>query len=156
MSEFRAAFDTPTTPEQALAVLWEWGKESVMTFSCARTRAVHKLLSDALYAREAGEVRGLSSVLAELERATRKFPTWPTDPLHAVAVVGEESGELVKAVLQAVYEPHKSTTGEVRIEAIQTAAMALRFIGNLDRYQYTRGDQHHDAPSAKSAGGGNA
>jgi hypothetical protein len=32
------------------------------------------------------------AVLAELDRATRKFPTWPTDPLHAVAVLGEEAG----------------------------------------------------------------
>lgn len=37
-----------------------------------------------------------SSVLAEIEaeiaRATVKFPTWPTDALHAVGVVAEEMG----------------------------------------------------------------
>lgn len=42
----------------------------------------------------------VADVLAELERATRKFPTWPTDPLHAVVVLGEEFGELTKAVLE--------------------------------------------------------
>ncbi len=82
------------------------------------------------------------AALAELERATRKFPTWPTDPLHAVAVLGEEAGELTKAVLQAVYEPHKSTPEDVATEAIQTAAMALRFIESLSRYEYARGEQH--------------
>lgn len=78
----------------------------------------------------------------EMERAMRKFPTWPTDPLHAVAVLNEECGELNKAVLQAVYEPHKSTAADVREEAIQTAAMAIRFLISLDTYSYVPGAQH--------------
>lgn len=81
-------------------------------------------------------------VLEEVQRATAKFPTWPTDPLHAVAVLGEEYGELVKATLQAVYEPHKSNMADVREEAIQCAAMALRFVMSLDRYELITGDQH--------------
>ena len=85
-------------------------------------------------------------VLAEVAKATQKFPTWPTDPLHALAVLGEEYGELNKAVLQFVYEPHKTSADEIRTEAIQTAAMALRFLASLDRYQYTPGNQHHQAP----------
>ncbi len=36
----------------------------------------------------------IEAVKAELTRATAKFPTWPTDPLHALAVLGEEFGEL--------------------------------------------------------------
>lgn len=63
---------------------------------------------------------------AEVARAVAKFPTWPTDPLHALAVLGEEFGELTKAMLQLTYEPHKSSAEEVRTEALQTAAMALR------------------------------
>ncbi len=81
-------------------------------------------------------------VLDEVERATRKFPTWPTDPLHAVAVLGEEFGELTKAVLQTSYEPHKVKEGELRTEAIQTAAMALRFVASLERYEFVKCDQH--------------
>jgi len=81
-------------------------------------------------------------VSAELTKAIAKFPTWPTDPLHAVAVLGEEFGELTKAVLQLVYEPHKSTSDDVRSEAVQTAAMAIRFIESLDAYIYARGAQH--------------
>src|SRR5690348_16065697 len=84
----------------------------------------------------------LDEVKAELERATMKFPTWPTDPLHALAVLGEEYGELNKAMLQLTYEPHKSTAEDVRTEAIQTAAMALRLAMSLDRYEYKRGEQH--------------
>jgi NTP pyrophosphatase (non-canonical NTP hydrolase) len=83
-----------------------------------------------------------SEVFAEIERAVAKFPTWPTDPLHAVAIIGEEAGELVKAVLQAVYEPHKSTPEDVREEVVQTAAMALRFLLSLSVYRYERGEQH--------------
>lgn len=81
-------------------------------------------------------------VANKIDRAIRKFPTWPTDPLHAVAVLGEEFGELTKAVLQSVYEPHKSTPDDVREEAVQVAAMALRFLASLDRYEYRKGDQH--------------
>lgn len=81
-------------------------------------------------------------VLAEVIRAVKKFPAWPTDPLHAVAVLGEEFGELTKATLQTVYEPHKSGPDDVRMEAIQTAAMALRFIASLDQYFYAQGEQH--------------
>lgn len=81
-------------------------------------------------------------VMDEVSRATRKFPTWPDDPLHAVAVLGEEFGELTKAVLQTVYEPHKVQDGELRTEAIQTAAMALRFLASLDRYEFAPCPHH--------------
>ena len=84
----------------------------------------------------------VKSIIAEVERATQKFPTWPTDPLHALAVLGEEYGELNKAMLQLTYEPHKTSAEEVRTEAIQTAAMALRLAMSLDRYEYRRCEQH--------------
>lgn len=84
----------------------------------------------------------IDQVKAELTRAMLKFPTWPTDPLHALAILGEEFGELNKAMLQLMYEPHKATAADVREEAIQTAAMALRLAMSLDRYEYTRGPQH--------------
>ena len=82
------------------------------------------------------------SALAEVEKATAKFPTWPTDPLHALAVLGEEFGELTKEMVQMTYEPHKTDRETVRKEAIQTAAMALRLVMSLDRYEYTPRDQH--------------
>lgn len=84
----------------------------------------------------------VSEVLAELDRATAKFPTWPDDPLHAVAVVNEEVGELNKAVLQQVYEPQKNPLNAVHDEAVQAAAMLLRFIASIDQYKSNMAHQH--------------
>jgi NTP pyrophosphatase (non-canonical NTP hydrolase) len=91
--------------------------------------------------------RIVNEVLHEVARATTKFPTWPSDPLHAAAIVQEECGELVKATLHACYEPHKSTVADVREEAIQTAAMVLRFLISLDDYDFKRGPQHKQCAS---------
>jgi len=71
-----------------------------------------------------------NDVIDELNNATRKYPNWPTDMLHAVAVVNEESGELTRAVLNHVY--HGDSIEDIRLEAIQTTAMAIRFLENLD------------------------
>lgn len=90
-----------------------------------------------------------ADVLREVERAMTKFPTWPTDPLHALAVLGEEYGELTKEVLQMTYEPHKSSLDAVRTEAVQTAAMALRFLASLGTYEYRAGVQHAQSANAK-------
>lgn len=90
-----------------------------------------------------GEI--VSAVFGELQRAVAKFPTWPTDPLHALAVLGEEFGELTKDVLQMTYEPGKTTAENLRKEAIQTAAMALRFAASLDAYIFQAGEQHRQA-----------
>ena len=82
-----------------------------------------------------------SDVKTELSKAIAKFPTWPKDPLHAVAILGEEYGELVKAALQDTYEPGKSKPGEMRKEAIQCAAMAIRFAMSLDEYEHKMSSQ---------------
>jgi hypothetical protein len=96
-------------------------------------------------------------IAAEVERAVAKFPTWPTDPLHALAVLGEEFGELTKAMVQLTYEPHKTSAEEVKIEAIQTVAMALRLHRSLDQYEYRPGAQHkQNAPLSETPAGGTA
>lgn len=87
----------------------------------------------------------INEVLLEVSNATYKFPTWPTDPIHALAVLGEEYGELNKAVLQGVYEPHKNKPDDIRNEAIQTAAMALRFLISMDEYKFKEGKQHQQS-----------
>lgn len=79
-------------------------------------------------------------VRREMARAIRKFPTWPTDPMHALGVVTEEHGELAKALLERIYAD--GPVGNVSKEAIQLAAMALRFAGSLDRYAFTPSQQH--------------
>ncbi len=84
----------------------------------------------------------LEPVLDEVNRATTKFPTWPDDAQHAISILGEEFGELTKACLQMTYEPHKVTPEDITSEAIQTAAMALRFVMSLGRYRFARSEQH--------------
>ena len=68
----------------------------------------------------------LALILAELEKATRKFPKWPTDPLHALAVLGEEFGELTREMLHMAYEPSK-TSHEVIISAF-SSMLSLIFL----------------------------
>lgn len=84
----------------------------------------------------------LRSVMAEVERASSLFPEWPTDPLHAFAILNEEAGELDRAIVQRCYKEHKSKEGDVEEEAVQVAAMALRFIMSLKHYEYKPAAQH--------------
>ena len=88
----------------------------------------------------------MAEIFAEVEKATRKFPTWPTRIIDAGNVVSEEAGELAKACLQVTYEKHKETLEGVRMEAIQTAAMAFRFLCSMDRYDCEPGEQHAQDP----------
>jgi hypothetical protein len=82
------------------------------------------------------------AAVGEVLKAMAKFPMWPSDPLHALAIVQEELGELTKEIVQLTYEAHKSSREAVRVEAIQTAAMALRFLMSLEAYEFQRGAQH--------------
>jgi hypothetical protein len=78
-------------------------------------------------------------IAEEMQRASDKHPDWPTNPVHgpelgtqgfvyAAAIVGEESGELLRAAIQ--YEHEGGDYIEMHKEAIQTGAMALRFLVN--------------------------
>jgi len=82
-----------------------------------------------------------SEVHAEIQRAIKKFPMWPTDPIQAASVVAEEAGELVKSANESVYETWKASRDNLRTEAIHTAAMCHRFIMSLDAKQY---EFYHD------------
>lgn len=98
-------------------------------------------------------VSPIADIMSEVDRAIAKFPTWPTDPLHALSVLGEEFGELTKETLQLTYEPHKSSFESFRKEAIQTAAMALRFVASLDNYVFSPGPQHSQRAFDLKTGG---
>jgi len=78
-------------------------------------------------------------VLNEVERASLKNPEWPTDPVHAVTMLSEEVEELGESIVETFYEPHKSNKGDVKRRAVQAAAMAIRFLRNLEGYQYSKG-----------------
>ena len=77
----------------------------------------------------ADELNLMSEIFIELAYAEKKFPTWPDNVIEQAAIVCEESGELIRAALQLKYEG--GNVEECRKEAIQTAAMAIRFIKNL-------------------------
>jgi len=86
----------------------------------------------------------VNKVRREHSFACNKFPQWPVDILHAASIVSEESGELTRACLQRVYEPNRipvTTLEKIEHEAIQTAAMAIRFIQHLDDYKMDKSEQ---------------
>lgn len=74
----------------------------------------------------------------ELESAKTRYPWWPSDAVHAGAIVAEEAGELTQATLDHVYDHlnhnGKDTMARMRKEAVQTAAMAIRFLENMESY----------------------
>jgi len=72
----------------------------------------------------------LESFAAELYSAEAKHPEWPDDIVHQAAILSEESGECVQACLQFYYD--QGNIERVKHEAIQTAAMCLRMLLNLE------------------------
>lgn len=78
-------------------------------------------------------------VFDELRRAERKFPGFPTDPVHAASIVSEEVGELTKAVNEYTYEG--GSFENITKEAVQSAAMALRFLFNMESLRRRPSDQ---------------
>lgn len=70
---------------------------------------------------------------AEFMQAEIKFPGWPKDIVHGVAIIQEECGELVKACLDFFYG--RGTIEQVKKEMAQTGAMVLRFGLHLEDYK---------------------
>ena len=73
----------------------------------------------------------------ELRKAKKAFPNWPDHVAAQAGIVCEEAGELMQASLELKYEKGKKgqtieqQQQQVRAEAIQTAAMAIRFLENF-------------------------
>jgi hypothetical protein len=71
----------------------------------------------------------MEAVMDELSRARNLHPNWPEDDLVlASAVVVEEAGELLKACMDVRNGKVGVTIDDVYKEAVQTAAMGLRFL----------------------------
>lgn len=68
------------------------------------------------------------AVSTELKGAQVKHPNWPSDFVHAAAIVSEESGELVRAA--NLFQWEKGRYFDMHKEAMQTAAMCFRFLLN--------------------------
>ena len=45
----------------------------------------------------------IGDIVAELRRAEAKYPAWPADLIHQVAIMQEESGEAIRAALNHAY-----------------------------------------------------
>jgi Flp pilus assembly protein CpaB len=76
------------------------------------------------------EIEAITEMLQELERARLIHSRWPTDPIHQVAIMEEESGESVRAALRMVYEG--GSIEDLRTELIQTGAMVMRCLVEMD------------------------
>lgn len=66
------------------------------------------------------------AVVSEVKRAETKFPEWPTDMIHAAAIVAEEAGELSQAAIKWTYEGGDIEAAQK--EATQVAVTAIRFL----------------------------
>ena len=74
----------------------------------------------------------LGLVMAEIDRAEKLHPVWPTDLIKAAAIPAEEAGELLKAANDCD-EKHTSRQSMIT-EAVHTAASAIRFLKNLEEH----------------------
>ena len=72
----------------------------------------------------------LAQVMAECDRAEKIHPVWPKHLIHAGMIVAEESGELCQAILN--HNERKGSKRAIITEAVHTAAMAIRFLKNLE------------------------
>ena len=69
-------------------------------------------------------------ITREYEKAVIKYPDFPSDLIHCVAIMNEESGESIRAALNHVY--HGDDINELRKELIQTGAMVIRCLEVID------------------------
>ena len=77
------------------------------------------------------ELRSYHLFCDELERAEKKHPDWPKDPVDQTAIMMEEAGESIQAALDWKYEQ-----GDPQLlidEVVQTGAMCLRILKGLDK-----------------------
>lgn len=72
----------------------------------------------------------IALVMAEIDRAEKIHPVWPRNLIHAGMVVAEENGELVKSILD--HNERKGSRQAIITEAVHTAAMAIRFLKNIE------------------------
>ena len=72
----------------------------------------------------------LGLVMAEIDRAEKLHPVWPTDLVKAAAIPVEEAGELLKAAND--HDEKHTSRSQIITEAVHTAASAIRFLKNME------------------------
>lgn len=89
------------------------------------------------------EIVGYLLIIAnELKKAEKKHPDYPKDHVHQSAIIAEEAGETLKCSLEHKYEhgPYYA----MHKEAIQTGAMALRFL--VENWRSEKETSHRISP----------
>jgi hypothetical protein len=81
----------------------------------------------------------LTRIVEEWKRASKLHPLWPTDVIHAAAILAEEAGETVQAALDLHYKAKTDSElseawAHLREEATQTGAMAVRLLTSMGSY----------------------
>lgn len=89
------------------------------------------------YETDLADSRHHTAIRIEMDKAINKFPKWPNDPFHALAIVQEEVGELAKAILQYHYEQDKNVSrDDIVKEAVQSICMLHRFLNSFEQSRY--------------------
>ncbi len=77
-------------------------------------------------------VKVCNELINELERAEKNWPEFPShNPVESVSIMAEEAGECTRAANRMKWE--NKPYSELREELIQTGAMVLRCVKNLDK-----------------------
>ena len=75
----------------------------------------------------------INSIIVELKKSEILNPTFPSDPIHAAAIVNEKAALLLDAAVKNTYVDQEPK--DLLIFAIQTGAALLRFVSNIHFYQ---------------------
>ena len=90
----------------------------------------------------------LAQIFAEVERAEKLHPDWPTNPIHQAAIVTEEAGELLQASLN--HNERRGSKKAMITEAIHTAASVIRFLKNIN--EESTDESFHNVSVPQNAG----
>lgn len=77
-----------------------------------------------------------SPIDAELKRAKKKHPNYPTNMYEQLAIMQEEAGEVTKAVLH--YHHEGGSLQDIKKELIQTASSCMRMLQALDNGNFNK------------------
>ncbi len=81
-------------------------------------------------------IEPIDLILKELKLAEQKHPGFPTDPIHMVAIMAEETGESIQVAIDLVY--NDGDFGKLITEVAQSGAMAIRVLMNLRAMDETK------------------
>ena len=83
--------------------------------------------------------QAIELIIQELRSAQNQHPLFPTDPIHAVAIMAEEAGEATQAAHDFTYGGKHAE--KLQKEIIQTGAMAIRNLINFHHFKANKSPQ---------------